>query len=121
MIELSTEDLEKLDAMKLPCALKLRKSFGIGKGCSVKTLFLVARNNSTQNQERFIENCKLRKKIEQLSKLLKMHHDIAKVDIETYIKLEDGTFVPLNAAEGYAESGRWEEVEAALEKSENVL
>lgn len=53
----------------------------------------------------------------QLRKSLARHHDIAKADIETYIKLDDDNFVPLNAAEGYYESGFWEETENLL-KSE---
>lgn len=71
MKELTSEELVALDAMKLPFALKLRKSFGIGKGCSVKTLFLVARNNAIQNHERFIENSELKRRINQQAEEIK--------------------------------------------------
>lgn len=56
----------------------------------------------------------LLKKLEAIQKMLKYHHEIAKADLETYLKLDDGTFVPVNAQESYAESGFWEETEAAL-------
>jgi len=53
----------------------------------------------------------------ELIEALKRHHNIAKTDLETYVKLDDGTFISLDSAEGYAESGFQEKVESLLLKA----
>lgn len=88
--DLSDKQLAELDAIKLPFPLKLRKTFGIGKGCSVKTLFFVARNNAIQNQERFIENCELRKQLTQTQKALDVAVE-ALVDTVKFNKARNST------------------------------